>query len=345
MGQETTGRIWRCPRCHDLLHEADADVRCVACGQRYGRVGDILDLRVEGPSWIDRETDRADARRLLDVSGGDRAESLIRHVFSQRPGWDRARVESRARAVAMAPERLRGELQHWLAPALRAEAPLLDLGCGPGMLLAATANTGPASIGVDVSLVWLVVAQRLIREWGGVPVLAAALAEALPLANGVVGGVLSLDVIEHVADRGSYVREIDRVLRPGGFIALSTPNRFSLAAEPHVGVWGVGWLPRRWQRPYAEWRSGNSYASTSLLSARELQWLLATGTQLESRVMAPSIPAADVAQFPAYRRVLARVYNRLLVHARLQRLFLFVGPFFRVVGTKKETPCTIRPIP
>jgi SAM-dependent methyltransferase len=203
------------------------------------------------------------------------------------------------------------------------------------MLLAAAAANGLHGIGVDVSLVWLVVAERLIREWGGTPVLAAALAEALPLAAGSVGAVLSLDVIEHVADQTAYAQQIDRVLRSGGFVALSTPNRFSLAAEPHVGIWGVGWLPRRWQRPYAEWRSGRSYASTRLLSVRELRRLLSP-TCLECVIQAPTIPEEERARFSAYRSRLAGLYNQLLAYAPFRRLFLLVGPFFRIMGTKRS---------
>jgi len=334
MGQGTADSIWRCPRCLDGLVEAGDEVRCVGCAGRYDRVAGILDLRIDGPSWIDRDTDRAEARRLLEASRGDGAEAMIRHVFGQRQGWDRSRVESRARKVVQAPDRLRGEFRGWLAPALGAGGPLLDLGCGPGMLLAAAAANGQQGIGIDVSLVWLVVADRLIREWGGTPVLGAALGEALPLAPGSVGAVVSLDVIEHVADRTSYARHIGRVLKPGGFVALSTPNRFSLAAEPHVGVWGVGWLPRRWQRPYAEWRSGRSYGSTWLLSSRELRQLL-IGTGLECRIVAPAIPDEDRAQFPAYRDLLARIYNRMIARPLFRRLFLIVGPFFRVIGMKR----------
>jgi len=80
--------------------------------------------------------------------------------------------------------------------------------------------------------------RRTPRACGGDPLLAAAHAEALPLADGAVSGVISLDVIEHVAEPRRYLREIERVLAPGGNTALSTPNRFSLAAEPHVFVWG-----------------------------------------------------------------------------------------------------------
>jgi len=37
-------------------------------------------------------------------------------------------------------------------------------------------------------------------------------------------GVVSVEVIEHVPDDSAFVRQIHRVLRPGGFVVLTTPN-------------------------------------------------------------------------------------------------------------------------
>lgn len=161
-------------------------------------------------------------------------------------------------------------------------------------------------------MVWLVVVQRLICKYGGTPVLAAGFAEALPLAPAAVNGVVSLDVIEHVGDQVAYLREIDRVTVPGGAIARSTPNRYSLAAEPHVHVRGVGWLPRRWQQRYAEWRSGQSYANVRLLSTREMRLLLALHTGFQARILIPPIPEEEIATARPRRALLARAYNGIV---------------------------------
>jgi SAM-dependent methyltransferase len=218
----------------------------------------------------------------------------VRRVFASQPGRTPADIDMRTRQVLEAPARLRRDLSGWLAGAT-SEGRFLDLGCGPGMLLAAAAGLGRQGIGIDVSLVWLVVARRLIAEHGGVPILAAGFAESLPLADGAVTAVVSLDVIEHVGDPAAYLREIDRVTAADGQVALSTPNRYSLAPEPHVGVWGVGWLPRRLQRRYAEWRSGKSYAYTRLLSSWETVRLVRRYTRFRPRLIAPAIPEEEMA--------------------------------------------------
>jgi SAM-dependent methyltransferase len=45
-------------------------------------------------------------------------------------------------------------------------------------------------------------------------------------------GVVSIEVIEHVPDDRAFVRQIARVLRPGGWLVLSTPNGDYVKNEP-----------------------------------------------------------------------------------------------------------------
>jgi len=49
----------------------------------------------------------------------------------------------------------------------------------------------------------------------------------LPFGDGVFDGVSSFDVIEHVADAERVLKEIGRVLRPGGRIVVICPNYWS----------------------------------------------------------------------------------------------------------------------
>lgn len=258
---------------------------------------------------------------------------MVRHVFRGQPGRTEEAIATRTRQVLESPDRLQCAFQGWLKPLLGCEV-FLDLGCGPGALLVAAAVEGQQGIGIDLSMVWLVVAQRLITERGGRAILAAATAEALPLADNSVSAVVSLDVIEHVADPGAYLRVINRVTGPGGYVALSTPNRYSLTAEPHVGVWGVGWLPRCYQAAYVRWRSNQSYDYCQLLSAGELVRLVRRHTRFQPRVLIPQIPQNEIDAFPPRRARLARMYNRLAGWSCMGGLFRKIGPFFQVVGTK-----------
>jgi 2-polyprenyl-3-methyl-5-hydroxy-6-metoxy-1,4-benzoquinol methylase len=321
--------------CRGELDDRGASLECRPCGRSFDMVDGIPDFRLTMPSWIDIAADTATARELSEAKLS--LKDLVRSVYSRRID-DAAWVDRRTRQVLEGPERLHEDLRGWLAPVI-ADGPFLDLGCGGGMLMAAAADLHPGieAVGIDVSMVWLVVARKFVTERGGRPVLAAAMAEALPLADESIPAVVSLDVIEHVGSPETYLREINRVLEIGGRVALSTPNRFSLTAEPHVFVWGVGWLPQRLQRGYVRWRSGKPYESTVLMSSIGLAKKLRRNTRLKFRILIPKIAEAEIEHFSTKKGKVARLFNRISQAALLRPLFLSIGPFFRVVGSKIAT--------
>ncbi|MBM7366866.1 class I SAM-dependent methyltransferase [Gordonia hydrophobica] len=51
----------------------------------------------------------------------------------------------------------------------------------------------------------------------------------LPLADGSVDVVVNFQVIEHLWDQSAFVAECHRVLRPGGVLLMSTPNRITFS--------------------------------------------------------------------------------------------------------------------
>ncbi len=330
--------MWQCPRCGGALREDGAGLVCQGCGSGYPVISGIADLRVDAPAWVDAEADRARARSLLEIPNIGSGTALAYELFRRRPGWSDRDARYRADQVRTQPDRIAREFDDWLAETTVHRGPLLDLGCGAGTLLAAAARRGVTGIGIDVSLEWLVVAQRIIAENGGRPVLAAAMAEALPLPDRSVDAVVSLDVIEHVVDQRQFLREIDRVLVAGGTCALATPNRFSLTPEPHIGVWGVGWVPRALQRSYVRRVSGKAYDYCTLLSARELRRMVTGTTSLRARLMPGMIPPEDVAHFSRLKAVAARAYNRLAAAPGLGALILPVSPFFRVIARQPRAP-------
>lgn len=235
-----------------------------------------------------------------------------------------------------APVRLQKDIESWLQKVVF-DGTYLDLGCGAGGLISATIAYGCKGISLDVSMAWLVIAKRMITLHGGDPILAAGVGEWLPLRDRELSGVVSLDVIEHVRDPDRYLREVDRVVGAGGSIALSTPNRFSLTSEPHVFVWGVGWMPRSLQAPFVRWRSGKDYDDTVLMSSFDLRRRIRRNTSFGIVLDIPPAPQIEIDRFPKTKAWLARVYNQIRHWRVLLVIFLTVGPFFQITGAKPHS--------
>jgi SAM-dependent methyltransferase/uncharacterized protein YbaR (Trm112 family) len=333
--------VWCCPTCRGTLTDDTDSLRCEPCNACYPIIGGIPDLR--DPSLLQPRhlADRDRARSLADGSRGQDLTALIAGYFMTRKYWTPAMAEKRVRRTLEAPQQMRSEVRGWLGPATQtaaqSERPFLDLGCGLGGLLSAAALEGRHGIGIDQSLHLLVGARRVIEANGGCPVLAAAFGERLPLGDRSIGGIVMQDVFEHVDSKAVVLDEAGRVLAPGGILALCVPNRFSVAAEPHVGIWGVGWLPRHVQQAYVRWRTDDPYENIVLPSVWELQRLLRRHAPNLVAMLDPApIPDQEIEHFGLRRAGLARAYNRLLRNSFVRSIQLRFGPSIRLVAQSRQ---------
>ncbi len=101
---------------------------------------------------------------------------------------------------------------------------VVDIGCGPGVAARRAARVGATVTGVDPAPVMLRTA-GLIPGGGHVRYLAGT-AEDLPLPDGSVTVAWSLATVHHWSDIDAGLREVQRVLAPGGrFLALERLSR------------------------------------------------------------------------------------------------------------------------
>lgn len=111
---------------------------------------------------------------------------------------------------------------------------LLDVGCGPGdVALALGADLGPAGevVGVDASAEMLRTARARASNAAVRARFVQGDAEALPEPDGSFDAVRSERVLQWVADPDRAVREMHRVLRPGGRLSLIDTDWSTLVLE------------------------------------------------------------------------------------------------------------------
>ncbi len=121
----------------------------------------------------------------------------------------------------------------------------LDVGCGDGRYLRLMEKQGvPRANACGLELDTRVVA-RLVAE--GYPVYAERVEDCRRFSEASFDLVTMFHVIEHVADPARVVRRLTSWLRPGGILAVETPNLDSLDARLFSeSYWGGYHIPRHW---------------------------------------------------------------------------------------------------
>jgi len=99
----------------------------------------------------------------------------------------------------------------------------LDVGCGAGLLCEPLARLGAAVTGVDAAFENIAAAKAHATE-SGLEIDYRA-GELTTLELGKFDLVTAMEVIEHVADKQAFVKQLAAHLAPGGLMVLSTPNR------------------------------------------------------------------------------------------------------------------------
>lgn len=102
---------------------------------------------------------------------------------------------------------------------------LLEVGAGEGYGTALLAERVTLACALDYDAAAI---GHLASRYPRLAAVRANLA-ALPLATGSMDSLVALQVIEHVWDHRQFLAECARVLRPGGLLLLSTPNRLTFS--------------------------------------------------------------------------------------------------------------------
>jgi 2-polyprenyl-3-methyl-5-hydroxy-6-metoxy-1,4-benzoquinol methylase len=96
---------------------------------------------------------------------------------------------------------------------------ILDIGCGTGLNARHLAAQGHSVVGLDLSPV--AIEQFRANGFEGI---VCDVANGVPLVDGSFDLVFTSEVIEHVADTGTFLSEAHRLLKDNGILVLTTPN-------------------------------------------------------------------------------------------------------------------------
>lgn len=116
-------------------------------------------------------------------------------------------------------------------------ARVLDAACGAAPGLRFFHAAGYTVCGSDIADAALRAARRVLPD---VPLVRADLDGPQPFADGTFDLIVLREAIEHVQDGETTLKECRRLLRPGGCVAITTPNRWD-ARRPLFRARGRVW--------------------------------------------------------------------------------------------------------
>lgn len=204
----------RSPRTRPTFKGHGAFARCRACGTVFDTQppsADEIESLYEGRAYYVKDGATAEELAGRDELWGYPDDYLA----------DRDNIDAKF-------DRILEHLERYTTPGR-----LLDVGAGPGFLVARAQKHGWDAVGVDLNE-W---ATQYARDELGVEVRHGRLGPDTFADDEVFDAITMMDVVEHVPDPDSLLGEAAKRVRPGGAIALLTPDAGAFVSRA---------LGRRW---------------------------------------------------------------------------------------------------
>jgi len=137
---------------------------------------------------------------------------------------------------------------------------VVDLGSGPGYIVDMLLKRGHKTLAIDTSAESLAILDERMKGYPNFLGVKISKINQIPLEDGEADVVLLIETIEHLGDDvlQSMLKEAHRITKPGGWIAITTPNDENLAeleticpncgcvyhSYQHMRTWSAGLLGR-----------------------------------------------------------------------------------------------------
>jgi 2-polyprenyl-3-methyl-5-hydroxy-6-metoxy-1,4-benzoquinol methylase len=297
------------PRIHQNV--ARQDIPCNACGSRENSPycpANGLDLVKCSQCGLVFVSPRPDAHELYALYG----ETYFQNDASSTVGYTNY-VKDEANIRKTFGGRLR-QLEGFVRPGR-----LLDVGCAAGFFLAEADYRGWDVQGLDVSSF----AVEYATQRFGLTVKQGSFTE-LNYPKAHFDAVTMWDVIEHVPDPLAYIQKAAAVLRPGGILALATPDVDSLPAR----LTGKRWVGYKLSEEHVYYFSARTLSKLLDKAGFEVVNVRHVGKYVTLRLFLDRLSLYS----PTLAKILTVIENRF----QLSERSLYMNPFDIVAITAKK---------
>lgn len=321
-----------CPGCKGQLQRSAKAYSCAVCKKVFPIMHGIPDFRLFGDPYLGFKDDYARTQLISENMNRFDFAGLLKFYWSNSPETPDSLRSKFVRTALLGDSKAKEILKSLPQSETDKHKTILEIGCGTGGFLSIASKRYKRIVAIDIALRWLIVCSKRLKNVEARIPLICCCAEFLPFPDNYFDMIVSSATIEHTRSQKSVFNESYRVLKQNGVMFVSAPNRFSLSMEPHVYLWGVGFLPRRWMGLYVKLFKGVEYKNKRLASYFELKRLFHKFKCVKFSF--PDIDDESVKQFGALERLQAVVYRKMRL-LRIFRLFLLLfGPVYHVCGWK-----------
>ncbi len=323
-----------CPLCRRELKVIDNGYECSSCRKKYLLHDGIPDFRVFPDPFLSYREDYERTEIVLATLEKFNLEKLLEHYWSFSDITPKALRPKFIRSAVLGEQRGRRTLEIIEKNTKITPKRVLEIGSGTGNFLAVAAPQYEQVIGIDIAMRWLHVSRRRFMDLEmPVPPLVCCCAEFLPFADDSFDLIVASSTLEFVRNQPKVLSECARALTENGTLYINSVNRYSIGRDPYAYLWGVGFLPRKWQARYVRRRSGASYENIKTLSYRELNLIAANHFPLKKFAL-PDVSPQVLKEFSFGTRLQIKLYRLLKKLPLFPFVLKRIGPGWDVIFQK-----------